>query len=793
MTDKKDLSELDICRIYILPALKKSGWNIKTQIREQVYFTDGKIHVRGNITKRGKRKRADYILYYKPNIPIGIIEVKNNNFSVRSGMQQALEYADILDIPNVYSSNGDSFYEHTIGKSKVTEQEINLDQFPTPDELWSKFKEYKNINDNHEEKIISQDYHFDGSDKKLRYYQQTAVNRTVDAVAKGKNRVLLTMATGTGKTMVAFQIIYRLMQSQNKKRVLFLADRNAIIDQTKRNDFKHFKKNLTIIKKKNFDKSFEVYLSIYQALVSPSGESKDYKQFSPDFFDLIVVDECHRGSVKDDSLWKEILTYFKSSTQIGLTATPKETKFISNIEYFGEPVYSYSLKQGIDDGFLAPYKVVKIGLNTDLEGWRPEKGKKDKDGNLVEDRIYNTKDYDKSLVIDERTQSVAKKVTEFLSKTNSFDKTIIFCVDIDHAERMRQAIVNSNPELCFKNSKYVMQITGDNKEGKNELDNFIDPSETYPVIATTSKLMTTGVDSQTCKVIVLDSNIGSMTEFKQIIGRGTRIREDYNKKFFTILDFRNVTDLFADPEFDGEPVSIKHYNENDEILGYEDENNVEDSNDTNNEIWNETHSEEEIKLISGGEINSSSREKIYVNGVDVSILNERIQYLDENGSLITGNLKDYTKNKVLEKFRSLNNFLKEWNSVEKKKILIDEMTNKGIIFENFKSEINKDLDIFDLVCHVAFDQPPLTRKERANNIKKRNYFTKYKNDSRKILEALLDKYCDEGIENIEDNKVLKLKPFNEYGSPLEILKIFGGVKNYDLAIQELKKEIYKAA
>ena len=791
MTNKKDLSELDICRIYILPALIKAGWNPKTQIREQVYFTDGKIHVRGNITKRGKRKRADYILYYKPNIPIGIIEVKKNTFSIRSGLQQALDYANILDIPNVYSSNGDGFFEHIIGNNKVEEKELNLSSFPSPKELWERYKIFKKIEKEDQERIVSQDYHFDGSDKKTRYYQQNAINRSVEAVAKGNQRVLLTMATGTGKTMVAFQIIYRLMKSLNKKRVLFLADRNAIIDQTKRNDFKHFKKNLLILKNKNFDKSYEVYLSIYQALVSSDGSAKDYKQFSPDFFDLIVVDECHRGSVKDDSLWKEILNYFSSSTQIGLTATPKETKFVSNIEYFGEPIYSYSLKQGIDDGFLAPYKVIKIGLNTDLEGWRPEKGKTDKEGNIVEDRVYNVKDYDKNLVIDERTQSVANKVSEFLHKTNSFDKTIIFCVDIDHAERMRAAIVKANPELCFKNRKYVMQITGDNKEGKYELDNFIDPSETYPVIATTSKLMTTGVDTQTCKVIVLDSNIGSMTEFKQIIGRGTRIREDYNKKFFTIIDFRNVTDLFADPTFDGEPVSIKNFNQDDEITGYENETG--EFSNTNGETFEEDDQTNEKPIITGGDITTKSSNKIYVNGVDVSILNERIQYLDENGNLITGNLKDYTKKRVLDNFRSLEIFLNEWNTADKKKVLIDEMTNKGIIFENLKSEINRDLDIFDLVCHVAFDQPPLTRAERVKNVKKRNYFSKYKKEAKEILEALLDKYSNEGIENIEDNKILKLKPFTDYGSPVEILNIFGGPAEYDKIVNELKKEIYRAA
>nr|MBL0700091.1 DEAD/DEAH box helicase family protein [Desulfobacterales bacterium] len=572
MTTKKELSERDICTKYIQPALEKAGWNPLTQIREEVAFTDGRIYVKGNLSIRGKRKRADYILYYKPNIPIAIIEAKDNKHSVKAGIQQGLNYAEILDIPIVYSSNGDGFYEHdrTYSDGKI-EKELTLDEFPTPDSLWQRYKKYKGIETHKQERISSQNYFFDGSGRAPRYYQQIAINRTVEAIAKGKNRILLTMATGTGKTYTAFQIIHRLWKSNTKKRILFLADRNVLIDQARRGDFRHFKDKMTVIKNKKIDKSYEIYLALYQGLTNYNEDKDAYRKFSPGFFDLIIIDECHRGSAAEDSAWREILRYFGKATHIGLTATPKETETISSTEYFGDPIYTYSLKQGIQDGFLAPYKVLRVGLNVDLEGWRPEQGKTDKQGLLVEDRIYNRKDFDKNLVIDERTEIVAKKVTQYLKKTNRFDKTIIFCVDIDHAQRMRASIANENSDLMAKNSKFVMQITGDNNEGKMELDNFINAEEKYPVIATTSKLMTTGVDAQTCKLIVLDSNIGSMTEFKQIIGRGTRINEEFNKTFFTIMDFRNVTDLFADSDFDGDPARIKELDEDDEFESPEDE------------------------------------------------------------------------------------------------------------------------------------------------------------------------------------------------------------------------------
>lgn len=797
MTTKKELSERDICSKYIQPALEKAGWNPLTQIREEVSFTDGRIYVKGNLSIRGKRKRADYILYYKSNIPIAIIEAKDNKHSVKAGIQQGLHYAEILDIPIAYSSNGDGFYEHdrTCSDGKI-EKELTLDEFPTPDTLWQRYKKYKGIETQEQERITSQDYFFDGSGRAPRYYQQIAINRTVEAIAKGQNRILLTMATGTGKTYTAFQIIHRLWKSNTKKRILFLADRNVLIDQARRGDFRHFKDKMTVIKKKKIDKSYEIYLALYQGLTNYNEDKDAYRKFSPGFFDLIIIDECHRGSAAEDSAWREILRYFGKAAHIGLTATPKETETISSTEYFGDPIYTYSLKQGIQDGFLAPYKVLRVGLNVDLEGWRPEQGKIDKQGLLVEDRIYNRKDFDKNLVIDERTETVAKKVTQYLKKTNRFDKTIIFCVDIDHALRMRAGIANENSDLMAENSKFVMQITGDNDEGKMELDNFINPEEKYPVIATTSKLMTTGVDAQTCKLIVLDSNIGSMTEFKQIIGRGTRINEEFNKTFFTIMDFRNVTDLFADSDFDGDPVRVKELNEDDEFELPEDElKSGEPVIDEDGEeiIFDPPVTEYPDAIISGGGIIAEPPAKYYVNGVNVAILNERIQYMDGNGKLITGSLKDYTRQKIREQYQSLDNFLNKWNKTDKKQVIIEELTEQGVVFENLKEAINKEMDIFDMICHTAFDQPPLTRTERANRVKKRDYFTKYKEQTRKVLEALLDKYADEGIENIEDMKILQVNPLNQFGSPVEIVKLFGGKKQYIKALSELEQEIYKAA
>jgi type I restriction enzyme R subunit len=801
MTNKKELSERDICTQFILPAIVKAGWNIEKQIREEVFFTDGRIFVKGNKTVRGERKRADFILYLKPNIPIAVIEAKDNNHSVGSGLQQALGYAKTLDIPVAFSSNGDGFIQHDLsGFTPKIEKELSLDAFPSPNELWQMYKKYKKITTPEQEEVASFDYFFDGSGRAPRYYQQIAINRTVEAIARGENRVLLVMATGTGKTYTAFQIIYRLWKNGRKKRILFLADRNVLIDQTKRNDFKHFKDRMTVIKKKKIDKAFEIYLALYQGLTNYNEDKDAYKEFSRDFFDLVVVDECHRGSAAADSAWRAILDYFSSATHIGLTATPRETKEISNIEYFGEPIYTYTLKQGIEDGFLAPYKVIRVGLNTDLEGWRPEAGKKDKDGNEVEDRLYNTKDFDKNLVIDERTKIVAKKVSEYLRKTNRFDKTIVFCVDIEHAERMKQALVNENPDLALENYKYIMRITGDDDEGKREVDNFINPEERYPVIATTSKLMTTGVDAQTCKLIVLDSNIRSMTEFKQIIGRGTRINEEYDKTFFAIMDFRNVTDLFADPAFDGEPVMIKEVKGEEELTDQdihpEEDQEIIDPETGKLVDFEEKETKEyptQQEIIQGGSIVSELKPKVYVAGVDVSVLNERVQHLDANGKLITETLKDFTKKSILQEFRFLDDFLARWNSAHKKKAVIDELESHGIFADNLMAEVKKDLDVFDLICHIAWDIPALTRRERAENVKKRNYFTKYGEQVRKVIDALLDKYADEGIENIEDLSVLRIEPFNQIGTPAEIVQIFGGRDQYIHAIEELEHELYLAA
>jgi len=798
MINKKTLSERDICTKFITPALEKSGWDRQLQILEEVSFTDGKIYVRGKITARGTRKRADYILYYKPNIPIAIIEAKDNNHSVRAGIQQGLDYAKILDIPCVFSSNGDGFLFHDrTSTNDNIETEINLDNFPTPEQLWDKYKKYKGIVTPDAERIASQDYYFDGSNRKPRYYQQIAVNRAVEAIANGQNRILLVMATGTGKTYTAFQIIHRLWKCGAKKRILFLADRNALIDQTRRGDFKHFKDKMTVVKHRQVDKSFEIYLALYQGLSGTDDAANVYKQFTRDFFDLIVIDECHRGSAKEDSNWREILNYFQNATHIGLTATPKETEEVSNSEYFGDPIYTYSLRQGIDDGFLAPYRVIRIALNIDAEGWRPEQGKTDKFGNEVEDRIYNRKDFDKNLVIEERTDIVAQKLSEFLKGYDRFAKTIVFCVDIDHAERMRSALQKHNSDLAAANHKYVMQITGDNDEGKRELDNFINPEERYPVIATTSELMTTGVDAQTCKVIVLDANINSMTKFKQIIGRGTRINEEYGKLYFTILDFRNATDLFADPAFDGDPIRIKPVTEETSLIDIidEEENNEEPIIDieTGDEIEMEKPSVRYPEPNFPESVVKEPREKVIVNGVDVTVLISRELHFDQHGKPITTTLKDHTREIIKEQFASLNDFLNRWGHSDRKEAIIAELIEQGVMVEALYDAVDKQVDLFDLICHVAYDQPPLTRKERANNVKKRNYFTKYGEQARKVMEALLDKYADQGIENIENIQILTVPPINEFGSVTEIIKAFGSRAEYENAIKDLENELYKVA
>ena len=781
--DKKSLSERDICTKFITPALEGAGWDKMEQIREEVSFTAGPIQVRGNMAVRDKKKikRADYILYYKPNRPIAIIEAKDNKHSVGAGMQQGLDYAETLDIPFVFSSNGDGFLFHDCtGLMGQVEKELTLDEFPNPEELWMVYQQWKGWKPE-TATVATCDYYDDMSGKEPRYYQQVAINRTVDAIAAGQDRALLVMATGTGKTYTAFQIIWRLWKTGAKKRILFLADRNILVDQTRVNDFKPFGQAMTKITNRKVDKSYEVYLSLYQAVSGNEEEKNIYRQFSPDFFDLIVIDECHRGSAAEDAAWREILEYFSFATQIGLTATPKETKDVSNIDYFGEPVYLYSLKQGIQDGFLAPYKVIRYDLDRDI-GYRPEKGKIDKYGNLIEDRIYNVKDMDRTIVLEKRTQLVARKIADFLAATDPMSKTIVFCQDIDHAERMRSALANLHPDKVQEDARYVMRITGDENIGKAELDNFIDPESSHPVIACTSKLMTTGVDAQTCKLVVLDQNINSMTEFKQIIGRGTRIKEDYGKMFFTIMDFRGVTDLFADPDFDGDPVSIYTPGPDDPPVPPDDEE------------------PEIIDGPTGGGDDGGSviidpppdgRTKYYVNDVEVSVIAERVQYYDAEGRLVTESLKEYTRKKMPVDCATLHDFLNRWSSAEKKQVLVEELRDQGILFEALEEEIGKDFDPFDLICHVVYEMPPLTRRERAENVKKRNYFTKYGEQARAVLEAILDKYADQGPEAIESLELLRVQPINQLGTPLEIVKAFGGKPAYEKAIQELEVELYR--
>ncbi len=787
--NKQALSERDICTKYITPALVKAGWDIQTQVREEVTFTKGRVIVRGKMYKRGKTKRADYILYYKPNIPIAIIEAKDNKHSVGAGMHQALEYSEMLNIPFVFSSNGDSFLFHdctVTEKGKKVEEELALSEFPSPEVLWTKYCNWKGIETEEQKQVVAQDYYSDDSDKSPRYYQLNAINKSIEAVLNGQDRILLVMATGTGKTFTAFQIIWRLWKSKAKKRILFLADRNILVDQTMTNDFKPFKGTMTKIKKRQVNKAYEVYLSLYQAVTGSEEEKNIYKQFSKDFFDLIVIDECHRGSAAEDSAWHEILKYFSSATQIGLTATPKETVDVSNIDYFGEPLYTYSLKQGIEDGFLAPYKVIRIDLDKDLTGWRPSKGMRDKYGNVIEDRIYNQKDFDKTLVLDKRTELVAQKITEFLQGTNPYSKTIVFCDNIDHAERMRQALVNENPELVAESKKYVMRITGDNPEGKAELDNFIDPEQRYPVVVTTSKLMSTGVDAQTCKLIVLDQRIQSMTEFKQIIGRGTRIREDYDKLYFSIMDFKKATELFADEGFDGKPVQIYCPKPDQPTIPPDDFDTPED----------ESNGFDETGTDNGGlppdPPPGEPRRKYYVNNVSVFVVAERVQYYDKDGKLITESLKEYTKKTVNSEYSSLDDFLVKWTSAEKKEVIIKELEENGVFLEALAEEVGKDFDPFDLVCHVAWGKPPLTRKERADNVKKRNYFTKYGEQAQKVINALLEKYANEGIENIEGFEVLNLDPFRTMGTPLEIIESIGGKVKFEELVHKITDSLYAA-
>ena len=800
--DKKQLTETDIITKFVLPAIDQAGWNSMTQLRQEVKLRDGKVIVRGQLGVRKTVKSADIVLYHKPNMPLAVIEAKANKHEVGKGIQQGLDYARLLDVPFIFATNGDGFIFHDKTNPSALETEIRLEDFPTPEQLWDKYCVWKGYT-TAQLPIITQDYYDDGSGKAPRYYQLQAINKTIEAVSAGQNRALLVMATGTGKTYTAFQIIWRLWKARQKKRILFLADRNILVDQTRLNDFQPFGQAMTKITGRTVDPAYEIHLALYQALTGPEEHQKAYKQVDKDFFDLIVIDECHRGSAAEDSAWREILEYFSTATQIGLTATPKETDTVSNTDYFGDPVYTYSLKEGIEDGFLAPYKVVRVDIDIDLQGWRPTKGQTDKNGELIQDRIYNVKDFDRTLVVDERTQLVAETITAYLKRTDPMAKTIVFCNDIDHAERMRRALVNLNPEQVAKNDKYVMKITGDDELGKAQLDHFINPKKTYPVIATTSELMTTGVDAKTCKLVVLDQNIQSMTKFKQIIGRGTRIDDRYNKLWFTILDFKKATELFADERFDGTPEKVLVVSPND-ITNEEDTSFIEDLNNDTSSVQ-EDHPHYVNPDDEGAHSNTEWQEegpntdeprtpfvKYRVSGITVKKLAERVQYYDTDGKLVTESFKDYTRKAVMGQFASLDEFVRKWQDAERKQAIIDELAEAGVIWDALVDEAGSNLDPFDLICHVAFDQPPLTRQERANNVKKRNYFTKYSETAQTVLDALLDKYADVGIQEIESLNVLKVKPLDQLGNSMQIIKNgFGGKPQYEQAITELEAELYR--
>ena len=769
--DKKSMTEEDIKLQYITPAVT-SKWS-RAKITMETQITDGKINLKGNFTFREKPKRADYVLYLNANNPIAVIEAKDNNHSVSHGLQQAMAYAQMLNVPFAYSSNGDGFVEHDFLTG--LEREFGLDEFPTEAELIARFKSESNggtgLSDE-QEKIIDQPFYSSQKTFSPRYYQRNAVNRTLDAIARGKDRVLLVMATGTGKTYVAFQIVYRLLQSGMKKKVLYLADRNILVDQSIQQDFAPLEK---VIHKINVAKddptaltSHEVYFSLYHQLIGDDEQEHFSELFRPDFFDLIIVDECHRGSAKEESRWRRILEYFKSATQIGMTATPKETKYVSNISYFGEPVYTYSLKEGIEDGFLAPFKVINITTNIG-EGWRPFKGQVDKHGQPIEDRIYTNSDYDYNIVLEDRTEQVAAEITRYLKSTDRMQKTIVFCPTEDAAERMRMALVNANADMVQQNPDYCVRITGSDIYGKSKLDYFISVSSPYPVIATTSKLLSTGVDCKMTKLIVLDEMIGSMTEFKQIIGRGTRMREQDGKTHFMVMDFRNVTSLFADPDWDG-PVEIDP--------GFDSERPI---------------SPVPPPTPPNPPIDPKIKPVVDKNGCEVYVVNKRVSVYDSNGKLLRQeSIVDYTKENIRGEYASLDKFIQEWRKDTKKDRIKNMLLERGIDLELIKAEQDmQDVDDFDFICHVAYDQKPMTRKERANKVKKSDFFSKYSGVAREVLEALLDKYMNTGIYEITKTKVLELDPFAKMGKPAKIAKFFGGKSGYEKALQELENAIYE--
>jgi type I restriction enzyme R subunit len=815
------LSETDICDRFITPALRQAGW-LKERILREHPFTDGRILVRGRLVSRGRRRRADYLLLHE-GVPLAVIEAKDNSHAVGDGMQQALAYAEALHTPFVFASNGDGFVLHDrTGLSEQRETRLSLEAFPAPEELWRRYCRWKGLSEE-QQRVARQPYYDGGQRKEPRYYQRTAIQEVVEAIAKGQKRLLLVMATGTGKTLVAFQIIWRLWKAKCTKRVLFLADRNVLVNQTMTNDFRPFagamaklstsantiekadgsleELPLALDRQRRIDPSYEIYLGLYQSLTGPEERQKLYRDFSPDFFDLIVVDECHRGSAAEDSAWREILEYFASAAQLGLTATPKETKYVSNIHYFGEPIYSYSLRQGIRDGFLAPYKVIRVHLDVDVQGYRPRRGELDDHGQEIEDREYNQKDFDRVLVIDERTRRVARWITEYLKASGDrFQPTIVFCVDTEHALLMRQALINENQDLLGQHPHYVVRITGNDPEGMLQLDNFIDPLKPMPVIVTTSRLLSTGVDVQTCKLIVLDREVGSMTEFKQIVGRGTRLHADTDKYYFTLVDFRQATKHFADPEFDGEPVQIYEPGEDDPPVPPEtgdppqaEENDGQEDQDPEEETVlvadPATPEVPGLETVQQGE----PRRKYYIKGRPVLVLTERVEYLDEQGKLVTESLRDYSRRLVRQQYADLDGFLRRWRGEERKQVILQELAEEGLPLEALQEEVGRELDPFDLICHIAYDQPPLSRAQRAARLR-RDVFSRYGPQARAVLEALLEKYATEGVVDELDNvKILRIPPFSQMGTLVELVGEFGGKAGFERAVHELQAELYPEA